>query len=264
MKFNKILLITIFISSTNIFSNNIHPNFSITSLQLENLILHEDKTIKNKINESSFIFLDLINKIISKKYLILVDKEHKLQNTDVPADLVNLTDYEFNTRYKIMYFSKVALDDFILMNNAALKDNIDLFIASTYRSYEFQEQIFKNMKNFHGEEKAATIVAYPGSSQHQLGTAVDFGTITPSYAYTDAGKWLLENSWKYGFTISYPRGKETITTYMWEPWHYRYIGKDAAILQKKYFDDVQHLLLVFWNKYGNYFRENHKVLLQQE
>ena len=113
------------------------------------------------------------------------------------------------------------------------------------------------MKNFHGEKKAATIVAYPGASQHQLGAAVDFGTITPSYAYTDAGVWLLKNSWKYGFTLSYPNGMEDLTTYIWEPWHYRYIGVTAATLQINYCGDIQQELLLFWNKYSAFFKKNH-------
>lgn len=253
------ILLSIFISiSISLSSQNLHSKFNITKQKLADTFIQEDLQYAEMIFESNPSFLDLIDKIILEdNNLKLVDKTHKLASDYIPSDIINLTDYNLHTRYKTMPFSEKTLEHFILMSEDAKVDGIDLFIASTYRSYQFQEEIFTNMKNYHGEEKAATIVAYPGSSQHQLGTAVDFGTITPSYAFTDPGKWLLENSWKYGFTISYPKDMEHITTYMWEPWHYRYIGISAAIVQREYFNDIQHLFLVFWDRYKLFFIENH-------
>lgn len=259
MKFIIITLFYFFIVSNMLFSGEIHPNFNLSNSSFRQILSDEPEDVKDLILKSKYDFLVLIDSILQSEYshLELVDKDNKLTKDYIPTDIINLTDYNLHTRYNNMPFSKVALKDFIQMSEDAMDDGIDLFIASTYRSYEFQEQIFNNMKNFHGEEKAATIVAYPGASQHQLGTAVDFGSITPSFANTDAGKWLLNNSWRYGFTISYPEGKEHITTYMWEPWHYRYIGKSAAIIQRNYFNDMQYYFLNFWNKYSLFFIESH-------
>lgn len=256
----KIILNTFFILiSAHVFSSNIHPNFNINNSDLEALLMNERISIRENILESPYTFLKYINELIVDNNidLTLVDKENRLESDYIPENMINLSDYDLHTRYKTMMFSKVALQDFINMSADADDEGIELFIASTYRSYKFQNQIFNNMKNYHGEVKAATIVAYPGASQHQLGTGVDFGSIKPSFAYTDAGKWLLENSWKYGFTISYPQGMESITTYIWEPWHYRYIGHTAVKLQRNYFDDIQHLFLLFWNKYQGFFKERH-------
>ncbi|MBN2619148.1 MAG: M15 family metallopeptidase [Spirochaetales bacterium] len=249
MRFFLILLISLI--TINISGNNIHPNFNLTKEDINEIMPELN-------NDEIYKFLTNIHMMMEENVnLILVDKNNRLSSDYIPANLINLGDYNLHTRYKTMLFESYALNDFVKMSEDAKKEGIDIFIASTYRSYEFQNQIFNNMKNYHGEEKAATIVAYPGASQHQLGTAVDFGSIKPSYAYTDAGIWLLKNGWKYGFTLSYPENMEEITTYMWEPWHYRYIGRYGAIIQKEYFNNVQQYLLEFWNKYKLFFEENH-------
>lgn len=257
MKFK--FLIILLLCNFLLFSENVHPGFTISREDLIKILETENENTRRQIMGSPNLFLSYISRILKNDIidLTLVDKNNRLTENYIPVNMVNLNDYNLHTRYREMLFCEYALDDFVKMSEAADKDGIEIFIASTYRSYEFQDQIFNNMKNYHGEEKAATIVAYPGASQHQLGTGVDFGSIKPSYAYTDAGIWLLENSWKYGFTISYPKGKEELTTYMWEPWHYRYIGHPATALQRKYFNNIQHLFLVFWNKYRGFFKENH-------
>jgi D-alanyl-D-alanine carboxypeptidase len=115
-------------------------------------------------------------------------------------------------------------------------------ICSAYRStkrqqelYEEQAQKLKNQgySTSDAYEKAATSVAYPGTSEHQLGLAVDL--VDASYQMLDTKQedtpvqqWLMENSWKYGFILRYPTDKSDITGIIYEPWHYRYVGKDAA------------------------------------
>ncbi len=243
----------------SIFAESIIPQFHIDIEDLITIVKDEPTNIKISILTKPNSFLKLIDELLTNNRVNLshVNKYNRLSGDFIPLDMINLSDYPLHTRYNTMLFSKVALEDFLKMSKDADNQDIELFIASTYRSYEFQDKIFTNMKNYHGEEKAATIVAYPGASQHQLGTGVDFGSIKPSYAYTDAGIWLLENSWKYGFTISYPKGMEELTTYMWEPWHFRYIGHTGVKLQRNYFDDIQHLFLLFWHKYKGFFKERH-------
>ena len=99
-----------------------------------------------------------------------------------------------------------------------------------------------------GEEEAKRVSASPGASQHQLGTTIDFNSLDVSFAKSKQGQWLAENSYKYGFIMSYPEGQEKITGYRYEPWHFRYIGKEAALLVYKYFDNLLEFFLNwFWN-----------------
>ena len=129
----------------------------------------------------------------------------------------------------------------------ACKEGLTLVISSTYRSYEYQDRVFKWNVEQNGLEIAERESARPGTSQHQLGTAIDFGTITDDYAFTPAGKWLLENAWKYGFSLSYPDGYESLTGYRYECWHFRYISTAGTELQRKYFGDIQHYMISFLN-----------------
>ncbi len=254
----KFLYLTLFfLISLNLYTQNIHPQFDIDIKLMENILSNQNNQIKTSILKDSYNFLELIDELLASDTTILelVDKNHRLSSNYIPKEMINLSDYNLHTRYKTMLFAKTGLDDLINMSNDAKKEGIDIFIASTYRDYKFQDQIFTNMKNYHGEEEASKRVAYPGASQHQLATAIDFGSIKPSYAFTDAGKWLYKNSWKYGFTLSYPEGMESETTYMWEPWHYRYIGTTAALIQKKYFLDIQHYFLTFWDENKKIFTD---------
>lgn len=121
-------------------------------------------------------------------------------------------------------------------------EGLNPVICSSYRSYEKQEQLFNNeldslisqgysLKN--AEIEASKAVAVPGTSEHQLGLAVDIvdlnnQNLNESQERTAVQKWLMENSWKYGFILRYPNNKSDITGIIYEPWHYRYVGKDIA------------------------------------
>lgn len=115
-------------------------------------------------------------------------------------------------------------------------------ICSDYRSQETQQRLFNNQHNRlivqgYSEENARTeagkVVAVPGTSEHQLGLAVDIVDIENQILDEDqektaVQKWLMENSWRYGFILRYPNDKSNITGIIYEPWHYRYVGKEAA------------------------------------
>ena len=96
-----------------------------------------------------------------------------------------------------------------------------------------------------GLEEAERYSARPGTSQHQLGLAVDFGSITEDWGDTQMGKWVYGHASDYGWSLSFPKGYEDITGYMWECWHFRYIGKMACQFQKKWFGDIQQFMLEF-------------------
>ena len=127
----------------------------------------------------------------------------------------------------------------------ARADGVTLLFSSSYRSYDYQKVVYEREVKTYGQETADRESAHPGASQHQLGTAIDFGSITDAFAATKAGRWLAAHAEDFGFSLSYPRGYEEVTGYRWESWHYRYIGRPAARLQRECFQDVQQYLLEF-------------------
>lgn len=117
---------------------------------------------------------------------------------------------------------------------AAKSQGVTLSILSAYRSYSYQSTLYNNYVKRDGKAAADRYSARPGHSEHQTGLAFDFGGTTTkhnfesSYADTKEGKWLAANAQKYGFILRYPKGKEHITGYMFEPWHFRYVGSGEA------------------------------------
>lgn len=121
-----------------------------------------------------------------------------------------------------------ALNAYYNMRNAAVENGYSLPIISGFRSYETQKNLYNRYVSIYGQAAADTFSAQPGKSEHQTGLAFDLGWVDDDYAYTDEGKWLAQNCYKYGFIIRYPEGKESITGYKYEPWHVRYLGNPLA------------------------------------
>lgn len=113
-------------------------------------------------------------------------------------------------------------------------DGFDLSIGSAYRSAQLQSLYFYNLASSVGEETANISIARPGQSEHQTGLAVDISTVARNcyldncFAQTEDGEWLANNSYKYGFILRYPKNKTNITGYMYESWHFRYVGTELA------------------------------------
>lgn len=158
---------------------------------------------------------------MSDGYLIICNKYHKLKDNYVP-DLVSLNGYGGGQ------MERVAAANFKEMSNAAKKDGISIYNVSGYRSYNTQKNLYNNYVSRDGKAKADTYSARAGTSEHQTGLATDINSVSSSFENTKAYAWLAKNSYKYGFILRYPKGKEYITGYMYEPWHYRYVGKDVA------------------------------------
>lgn len=112
---------------------------------------------------------------------------------------------------------------------SALIDGFNIELLSGYRSYSRQKTIYEGKVSSRGYDSADRYSARPGHSEHQTGLAFDVGSITYTYGETASGKWLNAHCAEYGFIIRYPEGKESITGYGYEPWHIRYVGKEAAI-----------------------------------
>ena len=181
----------------------------------------------------------------SSDLLVPVDKERALPPGFEPADLVSLNDYPLSASRRDLRLRKPVVDAVLEMDKAARMDGVQLVFSSSYRSYTYQDGLFKRYAAQYGEAEASRFSARPGTSQHQLGTAIDFGSIDDSFASTNAGRWLAANAWRFGFSLSYPEGGEPVTGYVWESWHYRYISKPGAELERVWFGGFQRYLLDF-------------------
>lgn len=152
-----------------------------------------------------------INGVYYVNGILIANKTYQLPSTYNPNGL--LVDF---------------MNPFNQMVNDALKENINLKIVSGYRSYSTQDRIYSNYVKKDGQIKADTYSARPGHSEHQTGLAADINSLDQSFINTREGIWLNSHCYQYGFIIRYPKGKESITGYIYEPWHIRYVGKELA------------------------------------
>ncbi len=117
---------------------------------------------------------------------------------------------------------------FDVMQAAAAEEGLDIYIASGFRSYDYQAGLYQRYVDKDGTAEADRYSARPGHSEHQTGLAFDLNSIDNSFALTAEGKWVSRNCYKYGFIIRYPSDKEDVTGYKYEPWHIRYLGEETA------------------------------------
>ncbi|MEF3323937.1 M15 family metallopeptidase [Gulosibacter sp. GYB002] len=163
----------------------------------------------------------------------LVNKQRPLPKDFVPKNLVKLSSVGVPS-VNDHSMRREAADASRELYDAAGKAGYHLNFASGYRSYELQTELYTEYVEQLGQEAADATSAKPGFSEHQTGLAVDiFETSTDCilegcFGKTKAGKWLKENSWKYGFILRYENGTQDVVGYEYEPWHFRYVGKDVA------------------------------------
>jgi len=237
---------------------SVHPAFDLTIDRLEERISGEPAAVIELIAQRPQYFLELVHRALQLEEwaLVLVDKEHNLPEEYVPADLVALQDYPLSLNRNTLQLSRVCMPDVLAMTEAARAEGIELVFSSTYRSYNYQDTLYTNYSARYGQEEADRFSARPGTSQHQLGTAVDFGSITPEFGDTLQGRWLYEHAWEYGFSLSYPEGMEDVTGYMFESWHYRYITRTGTRLEREFFNGIQQYLTEFMDRHAAFFSEH--------
>ena len=160
---------------------------------------------------------------LSKGNLILVNKYNYLDEDYVP----NLVDID-SAYGDWGSLTPDTYEAFKVMVAGAAEDGIRLFSCSPYRSYELQSTLYHRYGDRDGYDKADTYSARPGSSEHQTGLAIDINAADDWFNDTKEAKWLADNAYKYGFILRYPKGKEYLTGYQYESWHYRYVGKEVA------------------------------------
>lgn len=171
----------------------------------------------------------------NKDILILVNKQHSLPADYVPADLVKpKIPFPFSEDLPKKLMRQEAATALEALFKKAKLDEIEIVGISGYRSYQRQKEIFNYNANRVGKEIANKTSAYPGQSEHQTGLAMDVTNSKMNYrlkeifGQTKEGIWLAKNAADFGFIIRYPKGKEAITGYNYEPWHLRYVGIKAA------------------------------------
>lgn len=175
--------------------------------------------------------------MILMNYMVLVNKEHVLKK-DLDLDLINVGK---NSDNEDVYLERKAgkallrmLDD---VNGIYGKNHV--VVSSGYRSFKVQQDVLDYYINIEGE-KAYSRVAFPGESEHHTGLGIDVGVFKDNVYEDDPTgdepelKWMFDNAYKYGFILRYPKGKEKITGYRYEPWHFRYVGSaEKALLIKQ-------------------------------
>ena len=212
----------------------------------------------------------------------ILENQDSYQASDIPAGEL-LDDYEFDSSdWRLVLINKQhpipedydfklgiitgglrcderIISDLLTMMQAAKNDGINLALKSTYRTDSRQETNFNaRIKRYMGQgysymeayKLTSQVITVPGSSEHQVGLAFDitcdtYDSLTKGFGETEAGKWLAEHSCEYGFTLRYPQGKEYITSIEYEPWHFRYVGREAATIMR----DEKICLEEFWDRY---------------
>ncbi len=232
-----------------------HPQFDITLDQLKTEIQNEPDFVQQHIIARPQYFLELAQNFCEKPdwARVLVDKNHPLPEDYAPNDLVMLNIYPLSLNRSNLRLSRSCMPAVLAMTEAARIEGVELVYSSTFRSYEYQEKLYEGYVDRHGQKEADRFSARPGTSQHQLGTTIDFGSITPEFGDTSAGKWLYEHAWEYGFSLSYPEGKEDLTGYMFEIWHYRYITRTGTLLEREFFNGLQQHMLEFFDRHYEFF-----------
>ncbi len=165
--------------------------------------------------------------------LMIVNKYNYVSRDFTPSNLVKVDKFAING----MLLEENCKLAFIEMASKALEDNMNLRAVSTYRTYDYQNNLYNNYVKNDGVEEADTYSARPGFSEHHTGLALDIDNIKTSYTNflkTEEFIWMMNNAYKYGFILRYPEDKVEITGYMYEPWHYRFVGVEIATYMKEH------------------------------
>lgn len=155
----------------------------------------------------------------------LVNKMRPFAQKDwAPSDLVDFEGQQL--RAEAAQAARTMMD-------AAKAEGVTLTVSSAYRSYAVQQQTYQHWVSVNGQKMADQLSARPGYSEHQTGLAIDFSSpegcrLEECYEDTRAGRWLAKNAQNYGFILRFPKGQQAVTGYLFEPWHYRYLGKDLT------------------------------------
>ena len=160
-----------------------------------------------------------------------LDKLHRLEEDCAPEGLVAISEAYAHGLQEVI---EPALPDLLRLLEAAAAEGHRIAVVSSYRSFETQRNTFQYHVDTLGQEEASRVSARAGHSEHQLGTTVDFSSAAVAYELVEAfgatpeGRWLADHAHEHGFVLSYPQGMEEVTGYVYEPWHFRWVGREIA------------------------------------
>ena len=211
---------------------------SVDYAKLENLdryVLYKEK--ENDDAETTVLYVnmdfdkeDYVDPIVIDDFddYVLVNKHRQLSSDYIPDDLVTIDDEYVKANEEIEIERNVA-KAFYDMAEAASKDGMELMVSSGYRSYADQEEITNTYLELYGQNYVDNYVAKPGFSEHQTAMSLDIASKSvDTFVESNEYSWMMDNAYKYGFILRYPKSKEDITGYKCEAWHYRYVGKKIA------------------------------------
>ena len=167
---------------------------------------------------------------------LIVNKSYALSSSWVPKNTYSKISAEICKTC----IDKTAYADWQRMKSDATAIGLNIYIASGYRSYQYQKGLYESYLKKDSKAKVDTYSARAGHSEHQSGLAFDLNSVNDSFAATAEGKWIAKNAYLYGYIIRYPKGKTDETGYKYEPWHLRYVGADLA---KKLYNDGDWLTM---------------------
>jgi D-alanyl-D-alanine carboxypeptidase len=204
------------------------PSTKLNDEKTQNPDLKDKAEVKNEET-----VLDI--KTAASQY-VLVNKAHPLNPIDYkPSDLVSsVVATSSSDTADERSIREIIKTDVVKMFDDAKVANLDLIMNSGFRSSKLQSFYYNNYVKNSGEAAANKFSAKPGYSEHQTGLAFDVSYANRKcyleicFAETEAGKWLAEHAHEYGFILRYPNGKDSVTGYQFEPWHFRYVGKEVA------------------------------------
>lgn len=166
---------------------------------------------------------------------VVINKKRGLAENYTPSDLTEpQVPFSFSEKNDKRMLRKEAAQALEKLFKLAAQDGIKLYGVSGYRSYATQKSIYNNNVKTQGQASADKVSAQPGFSEHQTGLAIDVSSASAKFALEETfgttveGKWLVDHAHEAGFIIRYPKGKESITGYSYEPWHIRYVGQEMA------------------------------------
>lgn len=206
----------------------------ITSKQTEAPPNNQDSSRSSDINNKTSFDKNRYSLTEPTSIWVVVNKKFGIDTNFEPELIVPSVKLRLGPQEEQMQISKNISEDIQKLFEAAKTDNINLVFGSGFRSSELQRQFYESYKSRDGQDAADTYSARPGHSEHQTGLSADI--TSPSgqchleicWEDTPEGKWLKDNSYKYGFIIRYPKDKQDITGYQYEPWHIRFVGIELA------------------------------------
>lgn len=180
------------------------------------------------VNRDRDYYTNIKSTDITKGELALLNKYYGLNKEFKPNDLKSINlQYAYDGNKLV----SLAQKKFTELAIESKKLGYNIIARSSFRDYSSQETLYKKEEKINGKEQTDKVIARPGHSEHQLGLSLDIDLYRKKYEKfedTDEYKWLVDNSYKYGFILRYPKEKENVTGYLYEPWHFRYVGEKIA------------------------------------